>query len=105
MIEECNFKHKDDMGNIICVVGNINHKKGPFYYYECDGEENCILYQIYKGLNKSSDCLYYTPVSDISALDMINPDDVDFQVIKKDNLSDKLKKMAGKADRDEEEWV
>jgi len=51
MIENCNFKHKDAMGNIVCVVGNINHKKDPFYYYECDGEENCVVFQTYKVLS------------------------------------------------------
>ena len=49
MIKECNFKQEH--GDIkICVMCNINSSRHDdnVYYYECSGEDNCVLYQIYK---------------------------------------------------------
>jgi len=51
MIKECNFKREDeDIYLDICVLGSRNNIDGPFYYSECSGEDNCVLYQIYKQL-------------------------------------------------------
>ena len=49
MIKECNFKQVEKEIKI-CVLCNINTsaKDNNVYYYECQGEDNCILFQIYK---------------------------------------------------------
>jgi hypothetical protein len=49
MIKECNFKQVKGKTKI-CVLCNINTsaKDNNVYYYECSGEDNCVLFQIYK---------------------------------------------------------
>ena len=46
MIEECNFKYKSE-GKELCLQQPLRLQDGH-YYVDCQGKENCILFQIYK---------------------------------------------------------
>lgn len=57
MIKKCNFKqiriwnpttHKEEKSNN-CLLGDTNDE-----YKECNGEDNCILFQTYKSLHDST---------------------------------------------------
>lgn len=49
MIKECNFKQIIDKYSI-CTLGTIIQIKDDIRYCPCDGEENCLIYLIYKKL-------------------------------------------------------
>lgn len=53
MIRKCNFKHECDDGFYHCqlaIYTDIGGGGGLIHAKECDGEDKCILYNIYKTL-------------------------------------------------------
>ena len=47
--KECNFKYKD-INNSLSKTKICQFKYARYGGYACDGEDNCILFQLYKKL-------------------------------------------------------